>query len=55
MPGVLIVEAMAQTGAVYLLKEEENRGKIPLFAGINKMRFFVCGRTRGCIKDEGSI
>ena len=39
MPGVLIVEAMAQTGAVYLLKEEENRGKIPLFAGINKMRF----------------
>ena len=39
MPGVLIVEAMAQTGAVLLLKEEANKGKIPLFAGINKMRF----------------
>ena len=39
MPGVLIVEAMAQTGAVMLLKEEENKDKIPLFAGINKMRF----------------
>lgn len=39
MPGVLIVEAMAQTGAVLLLKDEENAGKLPLFAGINKMRF----------------
>ncbi len=39
MPGVLIVEAMAQTGAVLLLKDPENKGKLPLFAGIQKMRF----------------
>lgn len=39
MPGVLIVEALAQTGAVLLLSKEENRGKLALFAGINKMRF----------------
>lgn len=39
MPGVLIVEAMAQTGAVLLLKDPANKGKLPLFAGINKMRF----------------
>ncbi len=34
MPGVLIVEALAQTGAVAVLSEEENRGKLALFAGI---------------------
>jgi 3-hydroxyacyl-[acyl-carrier-protein] dehydratase len=39
MPGVLIVEAMAQTGAVAVLAEEENRGRIVLFAGIDDMRF----------------
>ncbi|MDD3049233.1 MAG: 3-hydroxyacyl-ACP dehydratase FabZ [Bacilli bacterium] len=39
MPGVLIVEALAQTGCVLLLSKEENRGKIGFFAGINKMRF----------------
>jgi 3-hydroxyacyl-[acyl-carrier-protein] dehydratase len=39
MPGVLIVEAMAQTGAVAVLAEEENRGKIALFAGIDDVRF----------------
>ncbi|RKD76099.1 3-hydroxyacyl-[acyl-carrier-protein] dehydratase [Sinobaca qinghaiensis] len=39
MPGVLIVEAMAQTGAVALLKLEENRGKLALFAGIDGCRF----------------
>ena len=39
MPGVLIVEAMAQAGAVLLLSEEESKGKIPLFAGINGCRF----------------
>lgn len=39
MPGVLIVEALAQTGAVLLLSKEENKGKIAYFAGINKMRF----------------
>lgn len=39
MPGVLIIEALAQTGAVALLVEEENRGKIVFFGGINKARF----------------
>ncbi len=39
MPGVLIIEALAQTGAVAILMEEENKGKIALFAGINKARF----------------
>lgn len=39
MPGVLIVEALAQTGAVLLLSKEENKGKIAVLAGVNKMRF----------------
>lgn len=39
MPGVLIVEAMAQVGAVALLSLEENQNKIALFAGIDKVRF----------------
>jgi 3-hydroxyacyl-[acyl-carrier-protein] dehydratase len=39
MPGVLIVEAMAQVGAVALLARPENRGKIAFFAGIDKVRF----------------
>jgi 3-hydroxyacyl-[acyl-carrier-protein] dehydratase len=39
MPGVLIVEALAQTGALAVLSEEENRGKLALFAGIEKARF----------------
>lgn len=39
MPGVLIVEALAQTGCFLLLSKEENKGKIAYFAGINKVRF----------------
>ncbi|MDO9556502.1 MAG: 3-hydroxyacyl-ACP dehydratase FabZ [Coriobacteriia bacterium] len=39
MPGVLIVEALAQVGAIALLSLEENKGKIALFAGIDKVRF----------------
>jgi 3-hydroxyacyl-[acyl-carrier-protein] dehydratase len=39
MPGVLIVEAMAQTGAVAVLSDEQNRGKLALFAGIDNVRF----------------
>ena len=39
MPGVLIVEAMAQTGAVAVLSDDENRGKLALFAGIDNVRF----------------
>jgi len=37
MPGVLIIEALAQTGAVMMLQESEVQ--IPLFAGIDKARF----------------
>jgi len=39
MPGVLIVEALAQTGALAVLSEEENRGRLALFAGIDGCRF----------------
>ncbi|MDC3425008.1 3-hydroxyacyl-ACP dehydratase FabZ [Aquibacillus sp. 3ASR75-11] len=39
MPGVLIVEALAQTGAVAVLHKEENKGKIGFLAGIDKCRF----------------
>ena len=39
MPGVLIMEALAQVGAVAILSMEENRGKIGLFAGIDGARF----------------
>jgi 3-hydroxyacyl-[acyl-carrier-protein] dehydratase len=39
MPGVLIVEALAQVGAAALLQMPENQGKIPFFAGIDGVRF----------------
>lgn len=39
MPGVLIVESMAQVGAVVLLNDENFKGKTAYFAGINKVRF----------------
>lgn len=39
MPGVLILEALAQTGAVAILGLEENRGKIAYFAGVNNAKF----------------
>jgi len=39
MPGVLIVEALAQAGAVAILSKEENKGKNALFGGIDKLRF----------------
>lgn len=39
MPGVLIAESLAQTGAFAILSLEENRGKNALFGGIDKMKF----------------
>ena len=39
MPGVLILEAMAQTGAVMILSLEENKGKTAFFAGVKDCRF----------------
>lgn len=39
MPGVLIVEALAQTGGVAILSEPENKGKIALLGGVKNARF----------------
>ena len=39
MPGVLILEAMAQVGAIAILSLPENRGKIALFGGVKNARF----------------
>ena len=39
MPGVKMVEALAQAGAVAVLSEEENAGKLALFGGIDDVRF----------------
>lgn len=39
MPGVLTIEALAQTGAVAILSLPENKGKTAYFGGIDKCRF----------------
>jgi UDP-3-O-[3-hydroxymyristoyl] N-acetylglucosamine deacetylase/3-hydroxyacyl-[acyl-carrier-protein] dehydratase len=39
MPGVLIVEAMAQVAGVLFLSQPQNKGKVPFFCGIDKVRF----------------
>jgi 3-hydroxyacyl-[acyl-carrier-protein] dehydratase len=39
MPGVLIIEALAQVGAVAILSLSENAGKIAYFGGVNKAKF----------------
>jgi 3-hydroxyacyl-[acyl-carrier-protein] dehydratase len=39
MPGVLILEALAQVGSVAMLSLEENKGKVGLFGGIDKAKF----------------
>ncbi|MBO4396837.1 MAG: 3-hydroxyacyl-ACP dehydratase FabZ [Eubacterium sp.] len=39
MPGVLIIEALAQVGAVSVLSLEENKGKLAFFGGIDKAKF----------------
>jgi 3-hydroxyacyl-[acyl-carrier-protein] dehydratase len=39
MPGVLMVEAMAQVAGVLFLSQPENKGKVPFFCGIDKVRF----------------
>ncbi|MDR1116705.1 MAG: 3-hydroxyacyl-ACP dehydratase FabZ [Oscillospiraceae bacterium] len=39
MPGVLIIEALAQTGAIAILSEPENKGKLVLFGSIKNARF----------------
>lgn len=39
MPGVLIIEALAQAGAVAILSQDSFKGKIAFFGGINKAKF----------------
>jgi len=39
LPGVLMVEAIAQLGAVAVLADERFRGKLPLFGGVDGVRF----------------
>ena len=39
VPGVLLVEALAQVGAVAILSASEHRGKVPFFAAIESFRF----------------
>jgi 3-hydroxyacyl-[acyl-carrier-protein] dehydratase len=39
MPGVLVVEALAQTGAVLVMLDKANQGKVPFFARIDNCRF----------------
>ena len=39
MPGVLIVECMAQAAGLVMLSEEKHKGKVPYFTGIDKARF----------------
>lgn len=62
MPGVLILEALAQTGAVAILSKSENKGKTAYFGGIDKCRFKakvrpgdrLCLETR-IIKEKGPL
>jgi len=39
LPGVLMVEALAQLGGIAVLSDERYRGKLPLFGGVDKARF----------------
>lgn len=55
MPGVLITESLAQTGAVAILSVEENKGKNALFAGIDKMKFKQMVKPGDRLKLEVSI
>lgn len=55
MPGVLIVESLAQVGAVAILTEEKNKGKMVYFGGINKARFKQKVVPGDCLKLETSI
>lgn len=55
MPGVLIVEAMAQVGAVALMSLEENKGKLAVFTGIDKIRFKKQVRPGDTLKMEVEI
>ena len=55
MPGVLILEALAQAGAVAILSVPENKGKIAFFGGVNKCRFRGMVFPRDVLKLETRI
>ena len=55
MPGVLIMEALAQTGAVAILSLPEHRGKTAYFAGIDKAKFKQMVRPRDTLELETTI
>jgi len=55
MPGVLIVEALAQTGAVAALSLPEHRGKLAVFAGIDECRFRRVVRPGEVLRLEVSV
>ncbi len=55
MPGVLMIEALAQVGAVALLTQEENQGRLVFFGGIKKARFRKKVIPGDCLKLETEI
>lgn len=55
MPGVLIIEALAQCGAVAVLACDDYRGKIPLFAGIESARFRTIVRPGNTLRLETEL
>lgn len=55
MPGVLIIEALAQVGAVAVLAQEEFRGRLAFFAGIDRVRFRRPVRPGDCLTLEVEI
>ena len=55
MPGVMILEALAQTGAVAILSLPENRGKTAYFAGIDKAKFKQMVRPGDTLELETTI
>lgn len=55
MPGVLVLESLAQVGAVAILAQEENKGKLAYFGGINKAVFKRKIIPGDCLKLEVEI
>ena len=55
MPGVIIIETMAQVGSVILLSKDDFKGRIPYFAGINKFRFKKVVKPGDQLKIEVNI
>jgi 3-hydroxyacyl-[acyl-carrier-protein] dehydratase len=55
MPGVLMVEALAQTGAVLVMQDPANTGKMPFFARIDNCRFRQQVRPGDTLRLEVSV